>query len=82
MTFRERLIGSFKAIALLLVALPIAVGATLISSPIWKWIESTTKIESYGHSGPAEWCYLAMYVLILVLFTLFWARSESRSGHS
>ena len=29
-------------------------------------------IESIGHSGPAEWCYLASYIIILTCASLIW----------
>ena len=82
MTLSERILGSLKAILLLLLAFPIAVVATLIAYPFWKWFENTTNIESYGHSGPAEWCYLAMYTLVMLLFTALWARAERKRGRS
>lgn len=82
MTLFERIIGSLKAILLLLLAFPIAVAATFMTNPFWKWFEDTTNIESYGHSGPAEWCYLAMYTLSVVLFTVLWAKSERKRGRS
>jgi hypothetical protein len=35
-------------------------------APLWSWIEATYGIESIGHSGPAEWCFWAIYGLFVV----------------
>lgn len=43
--------------------LPVAFVATFLSMPLWSAIESSTGIESVGHSGPAEWCFVAMWAL-------------------
>lgn len=44
------------------VAVPVALAVTLLLYPVWSWLERTTGIESVGHSGPAGWCYLAVWV--------------------
>lgn len=44
------------------VAVPVALAVTLLLYPVWSWLERTTGIESVGHSGPADWCYLAVWV--------------------
>jgi len=54
-------------------ALP-SVAITGLLFPLWSWIQASTGIESVGHSGPAEWSYLAIsFVVItgalLILFT-------------
>ena len=54
-------------VALTLVLAPVAVVLTVLLQPAWDWFESATGIESLGHSGPAEWCYLVMYVALLGL---------------
>ena len=82
MTLSERVLGSLKAIVLLLIAFPIAVALTFMANPFWKWFEDFTNIESYGHSGAEEWCYLAMYTSIVLLITVLWARSERKRDHS
>ena len=38
-----------------------ALAVTLLLYPVWSWLERTTGIESVGHSGPAGWCYLAVW---------------------
>lgn len=54
-------------VALTLLLAPAAVVLTWLLWPAWDWLESATGIESLGHSGPAEWCYGAMYVALLGL---------------
>jgi hypothetical protein len=49
----------FLAGTLLLAAsLPLGVLVTLVLLPFWRWLERSFAVESVGHSGPAEWCYL------------------------
>ena len=43
------------------VAVPVALAVTLLLYPVWSWLERTTGVESVGHSGPAGWCYLAVW---------------------
>lgn len=60
-------------IAWLIVSLPLAILLTLFIAPIWNWFEAQTGIESYGHMGPATWCYLFDYAVIAIIgiYTLF-----------
>ncbi len=53
-------------VAVLLASVPLAVILTLFFIPFWKWLEAAYGIESIGHSGPAEWCYVVMFLLCLV----------------
>ena len=46
------------------VCLPAAFILTFLLMPLWSWIEATYKIESVGHSGPADWCFWAVYALL------------------
>src|SRR5215831_11863955 len=58
----------FSAGVLLLVLLiPAGVVLTLLLFPLWSWIENTWNIESVGHSGPADWCYIATYLLLVLI---------------
>lgn len=52
-----------KICLILIVSLPAAVIGTLITFPFWNWFEGVTGIESMGHSGPAEWCFVFVYAL-------------------
>jgi hypothetical protein len=48
-----------------LLSLPAGIILTFALAPFWSWLEATTGIESIGHSGPADWCYL---VTLMVVF--------------
>ena len=52
------------ALGIAVVCLPAAFILTFLLLPLWSWIEATSKIESIGHSGPADWCFEAVYVLL------------------
>lgn len=52
-------------------AAPLSVVLTICLSPVWSWFEAATGIESFGHAGPAEWCYLVAF-LVLALSGLLW----------
>jgi len=66
------------ALALLVGCFPIAVIMTIFTSPFWAWFERQFGIEAYGHSGPASWCYLVMYGLLVAICTLQWSRINRR----
>lgn len=56
------------------ISAPVAIVATILLFPFWSWIESAFGIESIGHSGPDEWCYLSIYFIILTsVFFIWWA---------
>lgn len=57
-------------LAIFLVSAPLSVVATIFLFPFWAWFEATTGIESVGHSGPAEWCYLAAFLVLVTGATL------------
>jgi hypothetical protein len=42
--------------------LPVSFVATIVLFPLWGWVERHLAVVSVGHSGPAEWCYLATYL--------------------
>lgn len=65
-------------LAVLIICLPLAMVMTLAIHPFWRWLDTTFPVESYGHSGPAEWCYWLMY-LILVMIALV-VRSRLRKN--
>jgi H+/Cl- antiporter ClcA len=50
-----------------IIAAPIALVATFLMSPFWNWLEMETGIECMGHSGPADWCFLVIYLLLFLL---------------
>jgi len=73
---------------LALVAVPVALAVTLVLFPFWSWVERTTGIESVGHSGPASWCYLAVWVPMAIALVLppLWRLAQALSrrlhGHA
>jgi hypothetical protein len=48
-------------------SVPLSVVLTLLLFPLWRWLEATYCIESVGHSGPAEWCYLVTFLASVVI---------------
>ena len=58
-----RLAAAIAGIAL--IALPCAFIITFFLMPLWSWIEARFQIESVGHSGPAGWCFLVVYGVLL-----------------
>ena len=55
------------ALGIAIVCLPAAFILTFLLLPLWSWIEATYKIESVGHSGPADWCFWVVYSLLAVI---------------
>ena len=51
-------------VVVVLICAPVSLVVTLILIPFWRWLESRTGLESIGHSGPAEWCYLSVFILV------------------
>lgn len=64
----RRLIAS---LGVLFASAPLAVVGAFLLSPFWRWLEDTYGMEAYGHSGPAEWCYVASYLGCVVLVAIF-----------
>ncbi|PWT73537.1 MAG: hypothetical protein C5B46_05240 [Proteobacteria bacterium] len=59
---------------------PVAAIVTFLLSPLWSWIEATFGLESIGHSGPADWCFVAVYTLLVGVFAGWMAwRGSGRS---
>jgi hypothetical protein len=65
------------------VAVLLSIPTTILLLPFWSWFEAYSGIESVGHSGPAAWCYAAVFLIIaaaLALLVLFRRRvTESRT---
>jgi hypothetical protein len=55
----------------MVLAVPATLVVTFLCSPFWNWFESTTGIESFGHSGPADWCFTATYAILLLAFVVW-----------
>jgi hypothetical protein len=67
-------------LALCLLTAPLAVVATFLLTPLWRWLEATTAIESIGHSGPSDWCFVAVYSFTLVASFSGWRLWHSRAA--
>ena len=52
-------------LAVVLISAPVGILLTLLLLPFWSWLETSYAVESVGHSGPAEWCYVTVYVLLV-----------------
>src|SRR2546428_14112017 len=50
-------------IGILVFCVPVSAVITLFLLPLWSWIENRWNIESVGHSGPADWCFMVVYGL-------------------
>ena len=61
-------------------ALPAAFIITVFTFPFWRWFEAATGLESYGHSGPAEWCYWLVYGVLLLCAALVWWRKQCKDN--
>ena len=72
-------LGVARIAAILLACLPIAFFVTILLLPLWSWVEATYGIESVGHSGPADWCFAATYVLVFLaaLSIRLWTRRRA-----
>ena len=66
-------------IAIALISVPISLFVTFLLIPLWAWVEAKTEIESIGHSGPAEWCFVLVYAFfIFVSLAAYWRRYGMR----
>lgn len=52
---------------------PVALIATWLLAPFWRWFEALTGVEALGHSGPADWCYGLAWLLMTASALLLWA---------
>jgi len=66
-------------ILIIVVCAPLAILLTIFTTSFWLWIENTFKIESIGHSGPAEWCYIAVYLILVTICILVWSFAKRRT---
>jgi len=57
------------ALGIVVAALPLSVMATLAMIPVWRWLEASTGFESIGHSGPATWCFVVVFAVMLMALT-------------
>ena len=55
-------------VGVLILCVPITFVITFLLTPLWTWIEFHYQIESIGHSGPSEWCFYLVYVVLVSIF--------------
>jgi len=65
-------------LAFLVAGLPLAASTTLLLLPVWRWVEGRFAIEAVGHSGPADWCFEAVYAVWVGLGAMLWHRRRQR----
>jgi len=51
--------------ALAVLGIPLSYLLTILLFPFWTYLEATTGIESAGQSGPAAWCFVLVFALML-----------------
>ncbi|MFL5619895.1 MAG: hypothetical protein ACJ79A_16060 [Gemmatimonadaceae bacterium] len=51
--------------AIVLLGAPVTFFVTIALLPLWSAVERRYGIESVGHSGPAGWCFWAVFALYL-----------------
>ena len=69
----KRIARGLAFLVLLLVgALPVSAIMTLMLIPVWRIIEERFGVESIGHSGPADWCFILMYVVWVTVAGAGW----------
>jgi hypothetical protein len=67
---------------IIIISVPLSIVVTIVLSPFWSWLETSTGIESLGHSGPAEWCYLVIFLILVATITgvyLIYQRSKKKN---
>jgi len=73
LTLNKRLRAAITGLGVALLSIPVALLVTILLVPFWSWLEATSGLESLGHSGPAAWCYLAVYLLVVSICGLLWS---------
>ena len=63
---RSRIRIMITLIAIVIFLMPVSFILTFMLIPLWRWIEYEFGVESIGHSGPSEWCFYLIYILLLI----------------
>lgn len=74
--FRLRLKLLVITFVLAIICIPLAFIITVYTNPFWLWFEKIFSIESTGHSGPAEWCYITVYLLLVIVSLLIMLKTR------
>jgi hypothetical protein len=59
------------------ISLPVVFVLTFSLSPFWGWFEEKSGFESLGHSGPADWCFVAVNIAVVLVCVAAWRRFRS-----
>ena len=57
--------NAWLMLATIIVTAPLSIVGTWLLLPLWRWLEAATGIEAIGHSGPSQWCYVAVFLVML-----------------
>ena len=72
-----------KKLGILLAAIAgaffLSILSAIMSARFWGWFEERTGIESLGHSGPATWVYIALWVFWSVILAAIFFRTFLRA---
>jgi len=64
---------SFGAVvAAILGGFVLSILTTILTARFWGWFEDRTGIESLGHSGPADWVYVFLWVVWTAILLAIW----------
>jgi H+/Cl- antiporter ClcA len=80
LTLTDRLTDVITGIGIALISVPVAFIVTILLVPFWSWLEAMSGFESLGHSGPAEWCYIIMYIFLIFIGSWLLSLLKKRSG--
>jgi hypothetical protein len=73
MQMGKRAVPAVPFILMVLIgAIPASQITTPLLTPVWRYAEERLGVEAIGPSGPADWCFIVMYVLCLVACGAFW----------
>jgi hypothetical protein len=53
-------------VGIVVLSMPLTFIITIALLPVWSAIERRWGIESLGHSGPAEWCFWAIFAICII----------------
>jgi hypothetical protein len=56
-------------VTIIVISLPLAFWLTIMLLPLWGWVENGYGIESLGHSGPADWCFSVVFLIVISTLT-------------
>lgn len=77
---KPRIYSVLLFVVLLILLLPVAFMLTLVLEPFWQWIDRNHAIEASGHSGPAEWCFLLVYTVCVLMTGSFYNHIKVVTG--